>query len=61
MTLEELQKENESLRGQIARAHRGEGDKWLLGLVARGIWELAEQVCELTHEIRMQPRAKVDD
>ena len=49
MTLEEIQKANDEMRGLVARATRGDDSKWLLGAAVRGIWELAEQVANLNY------------
>ena len=47
MTYEEIQKENETMRTNVARSTRGQDQLWLVGLVARGIWEIAEQLAQL--------------
>ena len=47
MTYEEIIKENETMRTNVARSTRGQDQLWLVGLVARGIWEIAEQLAVL--------------
>jgi hypothetical protein len=47
MTHEEIQKENETMRANVARSTRGDDQLWLVGLVARGIWQIAEQLAML--------------
>jgi hypothetical protein len=56
MTLEEIQKTNEEMRGLVARATRGDDSKWLLGAATRGIWELAEQVAKLNYNTHVAPK-----
>jgi len=47
MTLEDIQKENETMRANVARSTRGQDQLWLVGLIARGIWEIAEHLAQL--------------
>lgn len=47
MTLDEIQKENDTMRANIVRATRGSDQLWLIGLVARSLWEIAEQLAVL--------------
>ena len=47
MTYEEIIKENETMRTNVARSTRGQDQLWLVGLVARGIWEIAEHLAQL--------------
>jgi hypothetical protein len=47
MTLKEIQKDNETMRQNVVKAVRGDDTKWLIGLMARGLWEIAEQLAQL--------------
>lgn len=48
MTLEELNNSIESIETQVAQASKNEDSKILIGLLVRGVWEVARQIAAYT-------------
>lgn len=58
MDVKELNSTIDSIDTQVANAARGDDTKILVGLLARGIWEVARQVALLQAEFEYQASRK---
>lgn len=50
MTVKEIENEIETVNTQVAKATRGDDTKILVGLLVRGIWQVALEIAELNEK-----------
>jgi hypothetical protein len=60
MTLEDIQKENETMRANVARSTRGQDQLWLVGLIARGLWEGVLQLAHVNKTLLQMQEEKTN-